>query len=514
LGRLAPGLPSKLPTPRKVPRMASKRRFELVDGSSSKFWEVSVSGATVSVCFGRIGSAGSAKDKTHASPAEAQREAAKLVAEKTRKGYVEAAKAAPAPSKKPSAPKPAAATRAPSAAKNGDAKKQPVAATKTPALVQDALDAVRKKHKAIYGDLRPPASPADLKRLSALGVPPNFVALYATHDGVEGEEFLAELGLLPIELIFSERKMMNDLLAENREWRAREWWNDRWVPFLGDRAGQLVCFDPVGALEGGKAGQLIFFDHEEGPRIELPSFDVFLGLVAALAKKGVLVDRDHEKFAELYEDAQSVGAEKMPAKERKKVLAKASDLESERGGEQPIIDLVLPLARRYAADQELWNAVANAAEYLGQWELAAEAAANVVRLERPGERYTYCATLVRALHELGRDEEALSELGKVLKRATSEAQGTLAIPGHNQRYEYAAKPDSAAFQLKCLRLWTELQPEHFDAWWQLQEHSKDGEERKRCWEKTLELCTPRRVATSSWVGDRRKAALKLLGRKK
>src|SRR6185503_17897745 len=69
--------------------MASKRRFEFVEGGSSKFWEVEVEGPRMTVCFGRVGTAGSPKDKTFASAAESEREAAKLIAEKTKKGYVE-----------------------------------------------------------------------------------------------------------------------------------------------------------------------------------------------------------------------------------------------------------------------------------------------------------------------------------------------------------------------------------------------------------------------------------------
>jgi DNA ligase-1 len=67
----------------------SKRRFEFVKGGSSKFWEVDVRGKQLSVCFGRIGTAGTTKDKSFGSPADAKREAAKLVGEKTKKGYVE-----------------------------------------------------------------------------------------------------------------------------------------------------------------------------------------------------------------------------------------------------------------------------------------------------------------------------------------------------------------------------------------------------------------------------------------
>jgi DNA ligase-1 len=65
------------------------RRFELVDGKSSKFWEVSLRGSEMEVRFGRIGSDGQTKTKSFSSPDEAAREADELIAEKTGKGYRE-----------------------------------------------------------------------------------------------------------------------------------------------------------------------------------------------------------------------------------------------------------------------------------------------------------------------------------------------------------------------------------------------------------------------------------------
>ena len=65
----------------------SKRRFELVEGTSSKFWEVSVEGASFTVTFGRIGSAGRTETKKCKDAKAAAAEAEKRVAEKVKKGY-------------------------------------------------------------------------------------------------------------------------------------------------------------------------------------------------------------------------------------------------------------------------------------------------------------------------------------------------------------------------------------------------------------------------------------------
>lgn len=64
-------------------------RFELSEGSSNKFWEIANSGTEVSVRYGRIGSQGQTSMKTFPDEAGAAKHAAKLITEKTGKGYVE-----------------------------------------------------------------------------------------------------------------------------------------------------------------------------------------------------------------------------------------------------------------------------------------------------------------------------------------------------------------------------------------------------------------------------------------
>lgn len=63
------------------------QRFELVEGSSAKFWEIQVAGGQTQVRYGRIGSAGQQQNKDYSSPAKAQAAAEKLIAEKLAKGY-------------------------------------------------------------------------------------------------------------------------------------------------------------------------------------------------------------------------------------------------------------------------------------------------------------------------------------------------------------------------------------------------------------------------------------------
>lgn len=65
------------------------RRFEFVEGGSSKFWEVKVEDSEQTVRFGKIGTAGQEKVKEFDSPGEAKADTKKLIGEKTGKGYVE-----------------------------------------------------------------------------------------------------------------------------------------------------------------------------------------------------------------------------------------------------------------------------------------------------------------------------------------------------------------------------------------------------------------------------------------
>ncbi len=65
------------------------RRFEFVQGSSCKFYEVAVHGPSVTVNYGRIGTSGQSNAKSFPDSAAAQKHADTLVRQKLAKGYVE-----------------------------------------------------------------------------------------------------------------------------------------------------------------------------------------------------------------------------------------------------------------------------------------------------------------------------------------------------------------------------------------------------------------------------------------
>ena len=72
-----------------MPALATVRRFEFSERSSNKFWEVSVNGTAVTVCFGRIGTNGQTQSTNFPDATAAARHAERKVREKLDKGYLE-----------------------------------------------------------------------------------------------------------------------------------------------------------------------------------------------------------------------------------------------------------------------------------------------------------------------------------------------------------------------------------------------------------------------------------------
>ncbi|MDX8399202.1 MAG: STM4015 family protein [Gallionellaceae bacterium] len=70
-----------------------KRYFEFQDSKSYKFWQIELVGAVFTVTYGKIGSAGQQKVSEFDTEEQALKEAQKLIAEKTKKGYCEKTKA-------------------------------------------------------------------------------------------------------------------------------------------------------------------------------------------------------------------------------------------------------------------------------------------------------------------------------------------------------------------------------------------------------------------------------------
>ena len=79
--------PAAKPTPAKAAKGA--RYFEFSEGSSNKFWEITLAGTDVKTRYGKIGTPGQQTLKEFGDAAGAKKEYDKLIAEKTKKGYEE-----------------------------------------------------------------------------------------------------------------------------------------------------------------------------------------------------------------------------------------------------------------------------------------------------------------------------------------------------------------------------------------------------------------------------------------
>ena len=69
--------------------MRGMPRYELSNKTSHKFWDITLAGAAFTVTFGKIGATGQTQIKQFPSDAAARSAYAKLIAEKTKKGYTE-----------------------------------------------------------------------------------------------------------------------------------------------------------------------------------------------------------------------------------------------------------------------------------------------------------------------------------------------------------------------------------------------------------------------------------------
>ena len=62
-------------------------RYEFSEGSSNKFWEIKLDGASFTTTYGKLGASGQTTIKKWKDAAQAKAEYEKLIAEKTKKGY-------------------------------------------------------------------------------------------------------------------------------------------------------------------------------------------------------------------------------------------------------------------------------------------------------------------------------------------------------------------------------------------------------------------------------------------
>jgi len=135
------------------------RRFELIEGTASKFWEVEQADTDLNIRWGRIGTAGQSQTKSFADAAKAGAALTKLVAEKTGKGYGEVGVAAGAAigttEAKPKAePQPAASPAKPAAPKAAEADASAPAATPAPAETAAPAESIDSQAERVFEGVR------------------------------------------------------------------------------------------------------------------------------------------------------------------------------------------------------------------------------------------------------------------------------------------------------------------------------------------------------------------------
>ncbi|CAN5457123.1 hypothetical protein BH10PLA2_BH10PLA2_32590 [soil metagenome] len=85
-----PAAESEVAPPKAIPQaQAGTRMFTFAEGSSNKFWEITIAGTDVTVRYGRAGTQGQTNVKSFPTEQAAAKHATKLTAEKVAKGYLE-----------------------------------------------------------------------------------------------------------------------------------------------------------------------------------------------------------------------------------------------------------------------------------------------------------------------------------------------------------------------------------------------------------------------------------------
>ncbi|RSZ45749.1 MULTISPECIES: DUF4132 domain-containing protein [unclassified Variovorax] len=120
------------------------RRFELIEGTASKFWEVEQADAELNIRWGRIGTAGQSQTKSFDDATKAATALTKLVTEKTGKGYSEVGVAADAAigktEEKPKAEAKPKAEKAAATASSSPATPTAIAVTEEAAAPAESID--------------------------------------------------------------------------------------------------------------------------------------------------------------------------------------------------------------------------------------------------------------------------------------------------------------------------------------------------------------------------------------
>ena len=242
------------------------RYFELTSDKSSKFWEISVSGKSVTVRYGRIGSSGTKKETTYPASAAAKRVAEKLITEKEKKGYSEgAAKKATKAKLKKTSTKPGL---------------QPVKKVKAPVPIAKSWERLHAFFKSeapdYYKALNRPAKVSDIKRLEdSIGceLPADLKGSLRIHDGQDDWSYGVVYGLPLMSVDVIQRSLLAEMNFDQNA-NANVYpsfplrcvhpleWHCGWIPLASDSGGNYLGVDLVPDVRG-TTGQVIVFGRDE-----------------------------------------------------------------------------------------------------------------------------------------------------------------------------------------------------------------------------------------------------------
>ncbi|MCE9581721.1 MAG: WGR domain-containing protein [Planctomycetes bacterium] len=291
------------------------RRFELIKGTSSRFWEIEVIGSGFTVRYGRIGTKGQEQKKSAGSAEGARVEAERLVAEKVGKGYIEKPGGAAAP-------------------------KLAGAPSKDDATLIERLDRWMNEHRRDYvRELAKGASAKDIAKLEkSVGHPlPDALKALLMWRGEGRGRLQGNFALMSVGEIAGGRDVLNGLL-EGGEFDAPAWWRKDWVPFLANGGGDHLCVDLGGAF-GGVPGQVLEFRHDdEARKILYPSVDAWLSVFVETLEAGAwdvedggfftadpkAIDKVRARVCPGYPKAHSAEEESGPKKAASRAKSKAA----------------------------------------------------------------------------------------------------------------------------------------------------------------------------------------------
>ncbi len=205
--------------------MAETRALEFREGTSDKFWTITMDGTSFTVRFGRKGTAGQEQIKRFESAEAARAAFEKLVAEKLKKGYHDAV----------AVPEPAPAVIA-----------EPPAGVSELVQALLAVDSYLKKNDPdSYRGFRRGASATELETLSrgvfgGAPLPLELAEWFLWHNGQKDDLQLLPDRVFRLMTASAAAKIAKEYRECTEDWAER--WDKSWLPLMDNGAGDYLCY--------------------------------------------------------------------------------------------------------------------------------------------------------------------------------------------------------------------------------------------------------------------------------